>query len=584
MKKIYLLLTLFMMGSSVSFAQDTADYLDIPLSTDGSKVNLYWWIAQDTTATGERMSDNRVYRLERGGEYYMQSNEPFDFSFAIIAGDDMNTGDGTGRPPVVFRGRFEGEVNVQHLLILSGNNNRYFFENLIFSALDYDNAYETEWTSGINFLGDSTRVEFKSCVFNAWQGGAINFEGKDNTVYLSDNTFRNGVQINHPFAGQQGNYSEQPIDTLVVTNNTYINNSSYWIIQGHGSGGLADYVLFEHNTIMGSVVNTLFMREMINAHYRSNIFYAEAVYGDSPASAGWYTESGRLSAVYFTDVKVSKLADHVPSMTEADRIINVSHNTFFQPKVVTDFHDAYADITGGVFMNDETKVLFDDDTAYPHFDMSNNVEVDPEFANAEVDKYVSEKVVKSCKDFFDTDTGQGWGVAPDRRNIDEQLTFSGNIRLMDWPLVEGGLEITSSSLLTGGHDGLPVGNLGWSKSNRNKYELPAGVGGMKGLTMFGGPELSNQDYGFTALGYELSSYPNPAIETATIAFKLPKKSNVVISVYNTMGQQIAVLANGSFAKGNHNVVWDASNVASGLYIYKLQTEEAAQAHQIIITK
>ena len=575
-----------MMGSAASYGQD---YLDIPLATDGTKTNLYWWIAQDTVKAegpnqGDRLSDNRVYRLERGGDYYMQSNEPFNFSFAIVANDDTSTGDGTGRPPVIFRGRFEadgGGTNVQNLFVFSGNNNHYYFENIIFSALDYDDSYETEWTTGLKFLGNNTRVEIKSCVFNAMQAGGVKFVGKDNIVYLSDNTFRNGVQINQPFAGQQGDFSQQAIDTLVVTNNTYINNSSYWIIQGYGSGGLADYVLFEHNTIMGSVVNTLYIREMINAHLRSNIFYAEAVYGDSDASSGWYTEAGRLSVFEFTDVKGSKLAD--AGLTEADRVINVSHNTFYQPKAVTDFHAAYAGITGGVFMNDETKTLFDDNIAYPHLDMSNNVEVDPEFANGDVDEYVSDEVTASCKSFFDTDTGQGWGVAPDRRNIDENLSNSGEIRLMDWPLVEGDLEITSSSLLTGGHDGLPVGNLNWDASKRGQYNLPNGVGGMLGLSMFGG-SLSNDNHDFTSKGYELSSYPNPAVETATIAFKLPKKSNVIISVYNTMGQQIAILANGSFAKGSHNVVWDASDVASGLYIYKLETEEVSQAHQIIITK
>ncbi|MCK5788861.1 MAG: hypothetical protein KAH32_07670, partial [Chlamydiia bacterium] len=105
MKKIYLLLTsLLMMGSATSYGQD---YYDIAAPGVAEIVDLYWHISGDTTDTGDRVSDNRVYRLERGGRYLMKYSEPFDFSFAIIAGDATDTGDGSGRPPVIERGRYE---------------------------------------------------------------------------------------------------------------------------------------------------------------------------------------------------------------------------------------------------------------------------------------------------------------------------------------------------------------------------------------------------------------------------------------------------------------------------------------------
>ncbi|MCK5788996.1 MAG: T9SS type A sorting domain-containing protein, partial [Chlamydiia bacterium] len=388
-----------------------------------------------------------------------------------------------------------------------------------------------------------------------------------------------GHFITHPFGGQQTGFTvSQDQDTIVFTNNTYINNTSYFVFQGTKGQSKVGYMLFEHNTVFGSLVNTLMIDDMVNAHLNSNIFYAEAVFGNTDKSTAnnWYTDNGDpLSTMFFSPTGFG---------VEADRILEVKNNTYFQPHYVIDYHAAYPEITTGVFMGPKTKAMFNDKAAYPLLSMSGNVDKDPKFKNIDVEDYVSEEIVFSAKTSYDSRTGTGWGVAPYRRNLDEDLTTVTDVAMFDWPLIEGNLEIEDESLITGGHDGLPVGNLNWNASKRSQYKYPNGVGGMLGLSMFGGPALSNDEVGFANKGYELSSFPNPAVETATITFKLPKKSNVIISVYNTMGQQIAVLANSSFAKGSHNVVWDASNVASGLYIYKLETEEVSQAHQIIITK
>jgi hypothetical protein len=71
------------------------------------------------------------------------------------------------------------------------------------------------------------------------------------------------------------------------------------------------------------------------------------------------------------------------------------------------------------------------------------------------------------------------------------------------------------------------------------------------------------------------NYPNPFNPTTQIDFSVPARSNVVIKVYNILGQEIRTLVNGQFSKGVYTVEWDGANnrgvkVASGVYIYKLE--------------
>ncbi len=68
------------------------------------------------------------------------------------------------------------------------------------------------------------------------------------------------------------------------------------------------------------------------------------------------------------------------------------------------------------------------------------------------------------------------------------------------------------------------------------------------------------------------NYPNPFNPTTQIGFSLPQNEHVRIDVYNMLGQRVATLANGLFTAGTHQISFDASRLASGMYMYRLQTE------------
>ncbi len=80
------------------------------------------------------------------------------------------------------------------------------------------------------------------------------------------------------------------------------------------------------------------------------------------------------------------------------------------------------------------------------------------------------------------------------------------------------------------------------------------------------------------------NYPNPFNPATTIPFKLEKSGFVRLEVFNLLGQKVATLLNEFRLPGEHTVSWDASDLQSGLYIYKLSVNGFADAKKMILLK
>jgi hypothetical protein len=80
------------------------------------------------------------------------------------------------------------------------------------------------------------------------------------------------------------------------------------------------------------------------------------------------------------------------------------------------------------------------------------------------------------------------------------------------------------------------------------------------------------------------NYPNPFNPTTTIQFALKTASHVEIILTNTLGQKVATLADQDIAAGTHEVVFDASKFASGVYFYTMRAGNFIETKKMILAK
>jgi hypothetical protein len=85
--------------------------------------------------------------------------------------------------------------------------------------------------------------------------------------------------------------------------------------------------------------------------------------------------------------------------------------------------------------------------------------------------------------------------------------------------------------------------------------------------------------------YELSqNYPNPFNPSTVISFAIPASGLVTLKVFNLLGEEVAKLVNGIKKAGNYKVSFNASNLASGVYIYKIQAGKFSAAKKMMLIK
>ncbi|HDQ43992.1 MAG TPA: T9SS type A sorting domain-containing protein [bacterium] len=80
------------------------------------------------------------------------------------------------------------------------------------------------------------------------------------------------------------------------------------------------------------------------------------------------------------------------------------------------------------------------------------------------------------------------------------------------------------------------------------------------------------------------NYPNPFNPATTIEFALPQHSEVSLVIYDALGRVVAELAKGQFNAGYHKVNFDAANLPSGVYLYKLKAGDQVSVRKLMLMK
>lgn len=80
------------------------------------------------------------------------------------------------------------------------------------------------------------------------------------------------------------------------------------------------------------------------------------------------------------------------------------------------------------------------------------------------------------------------------------------------------------------------------------------------------------------------NYPNPFNPSTTINFNLPRPTEVTLEVFNNLGQKVTTLVNGRLNAGDHEVKFEGNNLSSGIYFYRLTTDNFSQKRKMVLLK
>jgi hypothetical protein len=80
------------------------------------------------------------------------------------------------------------------------------------------------------------------------------------------------------------------------------------------------------------------------------------------------------------------------------------------------------------------------------------------------------------------------------------------------------------------------------------------------------------------------NYPNPFNPSTTIAFSLPRSASASLKVYDMLGREVGTLVNGYTTSGMHEIQFNAANLASGIYLYRLTSGNFTEVKKMMLVK
>jgi hypothetical protein len=556
--------------SSKIFAADT-------LVVFASGPTLEKVINGDTTATG---AQKHVYKL-------VSLDTTYIFDGAVTAKHDLTVigqlGN-DGRPPCIQPDVLPDNSIPANLFTMVGNNSVGTFKNLYLMGLSV-NGSPTPGTLGIalQVSGDYIKINIDNCVFEEWRAFCIGYNGQWDDFFIFNSKFRNTVDPTQQYEGELIR-NEYPgaayTDSIVMRYNTIFCLNCY--AAGPVTKYYEKYFEFSHNNVVYSFKNPFFIFNVTDAKINNNIFYNAWIGGISRTEYPWWDQlwSPEVGSVIDMD-SLSVATDSVfdaadygkanfRALAEAKRNVEVMNNVCFWPATVTSFWKTWNDtatvdsIYTPTWMNTRTTNMFTNHTGFPGFVATGNQAVDPVFGASIVNVLTASSSSNnvSFEDYFrtmrtSTPSTTIWGYK-------DQIVTPG-IWVPNWPLPEAtDMKYTNSALLTGATDGKPIGDPYWFN----------GVTGVKDANNLTPNQFRLYD-----------AYPNPFNPSTTIKFNLSQSGNVVLRIYNVMGQLVKTVINNEYrTAGEFSYSVKLDNFSSGVYFYNLTQGNLSVTKKMILMK
>jgi plastocyanin len=115
------------------------------------------------------------------------------------------------------------------------------------------------------------------------------------------------------------------------------------------------------------------------------------------------------------------------------------------------------------------------------------------------------------------------------------------------------------------------------------HGAPGGVG-MSGVVIVENATDVTDDNNSVFKFNLIQNFPNPFNPSTKISYTIPERGNVSLKVFNLLGSQVAELVNGEIEAGSYDITFNASNLPTGTYFYRLQTSSYVETKKMILLK
>jgi hypothetical protein len=407
----------------------------------------------------------------------------------------------------------------------------------------------------IQAAGTGLTIEIDSCVLNGYKTGiqlpvATRKLRVTNTIFAQYGNLYNGNEGD----GRPIDFRNVSVDSTFIQNCTFMDGTDRIARHYSSIGALGDFY-FDHNTCLN---NWGYHGVMALGFVGSKVTFTNNVFVDCLAAGNDSTDTVRL--VEWADSK-----ERGPSgafrMTLINSVPNdttkwVVKNNFFSvtPPLQAWFNTHAAQGFGNIVpltWHINSKIGADSLTAF---------------------KKETITFVKKTSDLVALGTWYNDPNGANRLKATTNFKADYDFARPQWKFYTDTLNLsyqTTAAAYTGGAAGFPAGDLNWFPTRKSAWLLTDVE-----RTTAGVPQT-----------FELSqNYPNPFNPTTNLEYSISKSSNVVLEVFNVLGQSVAKLVDEHQTPGTYRTSFDGAKLSSGVYVYRLKANDFVQTRKMVLMK
>jgi len=600
MKQLTFFLSVMLFISVTLYAKDTV-YVQGYYQTGGTYGTLNDAIE---AAVANGTINNTVFKLTQYDIYVLSRSIYLDHGQNLeIVADKPGTTQESAPPQIVWT---EEEIDRAYIIQSYGDivmKNiwvRYadILGNKVSSSITFENQLEAD---------DPEIGYFEGCIFDyagigAEASGALcvkadHFEGEFQNCYWrnnSDNHFRYyGRAVSFPYESTGWHY-----DKLLFENCTFSNLARIVMQEGNEYGS---NINVNHCTLVNSVewvwqsagwlesasiTNSIFVNPFMIGHRALDVCDDDQDFDDYEDGLCDPPGGGLINGITEVDS-----FGFVVDYTDLDRKLFIGNNAY----MYQDWFEAW--YTECPWAQENTRNRHPEDNYNPSPMIGENAMTFIDSVDANGDKYfktlnVDWATIYSTDPEFiveptNTDTLKLFMEAKWNNNADFDWSYQPNAGMrQDWPLPEN-LAYNNAAYKTAAMAGFPLGDLSWYPDQLPAWEAQRDDEWttINNWLNSGDPTVAVREVKGVPTEYSLSqNYPNPFNPTTEINYSVPKNGYVSLKVYNNLGQEVRTLFSGELNAGNYVATFNGTGLATGVYLYRLQSGNVSISKKLILMK